>query len=115
MADNSIAMTSAIAKRNDAVSHEQAATRGEESTLTPESCQAEKETAQQAQSSHQVTEGQRENLLYTEDLGFLPVLKDPRYMFYRHHKNQKFDIKNEDVFRATRKLIYWNIWNCYKF
>ena len=45
----------------------------------------------------QVVEGQRENLLYTEELGFLRMRKDPRNTFYRHPKNEKFDVTNEDV------------------
>ena len=32
----------------------------------------------------QAVEGQRENLLHTEELGFLPMQKDPRYTFYLH-------------------------------
>ena len=45
----------------------------------------------------QVVEGPRENLTYIEDLGFLPMRKDPRYTFYGHPKHERFDITNEDV------------------
>ena len=47
--------------------------------------------------------GQRPNLLYTEDLGYIPMQKDPQYVFYRHGKSQKFDIKNEDVLHAIEE------------
>ena len=30
--------------------------------------------------------GQRPNLPYTEDIGYTPMRKDPRYAFYRHGK-----------------------------
>ena len=103
MADNNIVMTSAIEKMDDTVSHHEGATRTGESTPTTEICQAEKKTAQQAPLSQHVVEGQRENLLYTEDPGFLPIRKDPRYTFYRHPKKEKFDIKNEDVLRAIEE------------
>ena len=29
--------------------------------------------------------------------------KDPRYVFYRHGKSQKFDVKNEDVLQAIEE------------
>ena len=48
-------------------------------------------------------EGQPENLLYSEDLGFLPMRKDPRYTFYRHPKQQKFDVKNEDILQTIEE------------
>ena len=47
--------------------------------------------------------GQRPNLLYTEDLGYIPMGKDPRYVFYWHGKSQKFDVKNEDVLQAIEE------------
>ena len=47
--------------------------------------------------------GQRPNLLYTEDLGYIPMQKDPQYVFYRHGKSQKFDIQNEDVLHAIEE------------
>ena len=31
---------------------------------------------------HYTVEGQRENLLYKEDLGFVPMRQDSRYVFY---------------------------------
>ena len=49
-------------------------------------------------------EGQRENLLYKEYLGFVPMRQDPRYVFYRQDKSKKFDIKNEDVFHCLEQL-----------
>ena len=45
----------------------------------------------------------RDNLLYTEDLGFFPMRKDPRYTFYRHPKHEKFDINNEDVLHVIEE------------
>ena len=45
----------------------------------------------------------RENLLYTEDLGFFPMRKDPRYTLYRHPKHEKFDINNEDVLQVIEE------------
>ena len=49
--------------------------------------------------------GQRPNLLYTEDLGYIPMGKDPRYVFYWHGKSQKFDVKNEDVLQAIEEHV----------
>lgn len=49
-------------------------------------------------------EGQRENLLYKEELGFVPMRQDPRYVFYRQDKSKKFDLKNEDVLHCLEKI-----------
>ena len=49
-------------------------------------------------------EGQRENLLYKKDLGFVRMRQDPRYVFYRQDKSKKFDIKNEDVLHALEQI-----------
>ena len=59
--------------------------------------------------------GQRPNLLYTEDLGYIPMQKDPQYVFYRHGKSQKFDIKNEDVLHAIEEHGLLQIWNYYMY
>ena len=104
MADNGIAVTSAIETMDDTVSHQEAAAHTGENTPTAEIHQAEKKTAQEAPMSQHVVEGQWENLLYTKDLGFLPMRKDPRYTFYRHPKKEKFDIKHEDILRAIEKV-----------
>ena len=45
----------------------------------------------------------KDNLLYTEDLGFFPMRKDPRYTFYRHPKHEKFDFNNEDVLHVIEE------------
>ena len=39
---------------------------------------------------HDTVEVQREKLLYEEDLGFVSMRKDPRYIFYRQDKSKKF-------------------------
>ena len=49
-------------------------------------------------------EGQPENLLYKEDLDFVPMRQDPRYVSYRQDKSKKFDIKNEDVLHALEQI-----------
>ena len=103
MADNRIAVTSGIETMDDTVSHQEAAARTRENTPTTEIHQAAKKTAQEAPLSQHVVEGQRENLLYTEDLGLLPMRKDPRYTFYRHPKKEKFDEKHEDILRAIEE------------
>ena len=54
--------------------------------------------------SRYTVEGQQENLLYKEDLGFIPMRQDPRYVFYRQDKSKKFDIKNEDVLQALEQI-----------
>ena len=59
--------------------------------------QTDKDATHQTTPSRHRVEGQRENLIYSEDLGFLPMRKDPRYAFYRHPKQLKFDVKNEDI------------------
>ena len=50
-----------------------------------------------------IVEGQWENLLYLEDLRFLPKGKNPRYTFYCHPKNQKFDMTDEDLLRLIQE------------
>ena len=81
------------------MSHQTATCRGERNP-TSNSHQADQRTAQQTASSAHLLERQRENLVYSEDLVFLPTRKDPRYTFYRHPKNQKFYVKNEDVLQT---------------
>ena len=103
MADNRFAVTSGIETMDDTVSYQEAAVRTGESTPTTEIRQAEKKPAQEAPLSQHVVEGERENLLYTEDLGLLPMRKDPRYTFYRHPKKEKFDVKHEDILRAIEE------------
>ena len=49
-------------------------------------------------------EVQWKNLLYKENLGFVPMRKDPRYSFYGKDKTKKFDIKNEDVLHCLEQL-----------
>ena len=44
-----------------------------------------------------VVEGQCKNLLYTEDVGFLPMQHDPRDTLYRHPNHQTFDVTYKDV------------------
>ena len=70
--------------------------------------QPDKEAAQPTPSVQEVVEGQRENLLYKEDLGFLAMWKDPRYIFYRKPKKKKerFVVKNEDVLYAIEKFQF---------
>ena len=91
MAEITGATTTAI---DDTVNHQvEAATHtGDSSNHTPG--QSTKNATQS--DSYQVV-GQRPNLLYTEDLGYLPMQKDPRSVFYRHEKTKKFDMKNEDL------------------
>ena len=55
-------------------------------------------------------EGQPENLLYKEDLDFVPMRQDPRYVSYRQDKSKKFDIKNEDVLHALEQVELLNYW-----
>ena len=59
-----------------------------------------KKTAHKISSAEPLLESYRENLLYSKDLGFLPMRKDPRYTLNLHLKNKKFDVKNEDVLYA---------------
>ena len=53
---------------------------------------------------HYTVEVQRKNLLYKEDLGFVPMRKDLRYIFDRQGKSKKCDIKNEDVLHCLEQL-----------
>ena len=81
MAQITVAATTAI----------EAATRtGDPNSHTPTQSRRNDTT----QSDRYQIEGQRPNLLYTEDLRYLPMRKDPRYVFYRHEKSKKFHIKN---------------------
>ena len=98
MANCTDATTTAI---DDRMSHQSGA-----ATATGDSCintqnQSSKNT--KGPDRYQIV-GQRPNLLYTEDLGYIPMRKDPRYVFYRHGKSQKFDVKNEDVLQAIEEL-----------
>ena len=81
MAQITVAATTAI---------EGATRTGDPSSHTPTQSRRNDTT----QSGRYQIEGQRPNLLYTEDLRYLPMQKDPRYVFYRHEKSKKFDIKN---------------------
>ena len=84
---------------HDIVSHpREAATRtGDTNPPTTDSHHVEEIAAFTTTFAQPLVEGQRDNLLYTEDLGFLPMWQDPRYVFYRYRKNEKFDVKNKDV------------------
>ena len=101
MANSTDAATSAI---DDTVSHQlvAAACTGD-SNQPSTNDKADKGTAHQTTPSWHLVEGQPENLLYSEDLGFLPMRKDPRYTFYRHPKQQKFDVKNEDILQTIEE------------
>ena len=78
MAYNEHATTTAF-QMDDSMSHHEAAAWMGERNPTSNSHQADKGTAKQAVLSRHKVEGQRESLLYSEDLGFLPMQKDPRY------------------------------------
>ena len=102
MAQKGIAMTSAI-EMDDSMSHptEAAALTGDSNHSKENINQAD--TAATSPPAAQVAEIQRQNLIYTEELGFLPMRKDPRYTFYRHPKKEKFDITNEDVLHVIEE------------
>ena len=100
-ANSTDAATSAI---DDTVSHQLvAATCTGDSNQPSTNDEADKGTAYQTTPSRHLVEGQPENLLYSEDLGFLPMRKDPRYTFYHHPKQQKFDVKNEDILQTIEE------------
>ena len=86
------------------MSHPEAATHTGDMIPPSDGNQVEKENAHTTPLAEPVVESQRENLIYTEDLDFLPVGKDPRYCFYRHLANKTFDIKNEDVVQAIENV-----------
>ena len=92
--------TTTAFQMDDSKSQQEAASCARERNPTSNSHQADQRTAQQTASSAHLLERQRENLVYSEDLVFLPRRKDPRYTFYRHPKNQKFYVKNEDVLQT---------------
>ena len=102
MAYNEHATTTAF-QMDDSMSHHEAAAWMGERNPTSNSHQADKGTAKQAVLSRHKVEGQRESLLYSEDLGFLPMQKDPRYTLYRNPKNQKFYVKNGDVLQTIEE------------
>ena len=97
MAQKSIAITSAI-EMDDPMSHpkQAAAVTGDSNRIKENRNQSDAAAETSPPAAH-VVESPRENLIYLEDLGFLPMRKDPRYMFYRHPKHDRFDITNEDV------------------
>ena len=98
MAQITVAATTAI---DDTVSHqtEAATLTGDTSNQTTTQNTGNNTT----QPDRYQIEGQRPNKLYTEDLGFVPMRKDPRYTFYRHPKKEKFDLKHEDILRAIEE------------
>ena len=51
---------------------------------------------------HYTVEVQRKNLLYKQDLGFVPMRKDLKYIFYRQGKLKKFD---------TNMKMFSTVWN----
>ena len=95
MANSTDAATSAI---DDRVSHQSVATTTHmgDSSIDTET----KATTNTKQSDHFQIVGQHANLLYTEDLGYIP-----KYVFYRHGKSKKFDLKNEDVLHAIEEQV----------
>ena len=103
MAQKEIPMTSAI-EMDDSMSHpmEAAAVTGDSNHPKENRNQADT-PADTSPPAAQAVEGQRENLIYTEELGFLPMRKDPRYTFYRHPKNQKLDVTNEDILHVIEE------------
>ena len=97
MANSTDAATSAI---DDRMSHQSvAAPHTGDSSINTEN---QATTNRKRPDRYQIV-GQRPNLLYTEDLGYIPMRKDPQYVFYRHGKSPKFDIKNEDVLHAIEE------------
>ena len=92
MGNSTDAATSAIDER---VSHQSvAATHTGDSSIDTET----QATTNTKQSDHCQIVGQQANLLYTEDLGYIP-----KYVFYRHGKSKKFDLKNENVLHAIEE------------
>ena len=83
MAQNEIAITSAI-EMDDSMSHsrEAAALTGDMNHPKDDRYHADTVADATPRASQIV-----ENLLYTEELGFLPMRNGPRYTFYRHPKN----------------------------
>ena len=103
MAQKSIVITSAI-EMDDPMSHpKEAATLTGYSNHIKENRNQADTAADTSPPAAQVVEGPRENLIYTEDLGFLPMRKDPRYTFYRHPKHERFDITSEDVLHVIEE------------
>ena len=103
MAQKSIAITSAI-EMDDPMSHpKEAAALARDSNHTKENRNQADTAADTSPPAAQVVEGPRENLIYTEDLGFLPMRKDPRYTFYGHPKHERFNITNEDVLHVIEE------------
>ena len=77
---------------DSSMSREEATVTGEINTQTQENEQTTTTPDVQAAGkppTRSTVEGQRENLLYKEDLGFVPTRKDPRYVFYRQDKSKK--------------------------
>ena len=103
MAQKSIVITSAI-EMDDPMSHpKEAATLTGYSNHIKENRNQADTAADTSLPAAQVVEGPRENLIYTEDLGFLPMRKDPWYTFYGHPKHERFDITNEDVLHVIEE------------
>ena len=103
MAQKSIVITSAI-EMDDPMSHpKEAAVLARDSNHTKENRNQADTAADTSPPAAQVVEGTRENLIYTEDLGFLPMRKDPRYTFYGHPKHERFNITNEDVLHVIEE------------
>ena len=92
---------------DSSMSREEATVTGEINTQTQENEQTTTTPDVQAAGkppTRSTVEGQREKLLYKEDLGFVRTRKDPRYVFYRQDKSKKFDVKNEDVLHCLEQL-----------
>ena len=105
MAQNGNVIKSAIEMDAIASHPKEAAIRtGDNHQPTTENHQGDEIAAHTTLSAPPVVQGQQENLPYSEDLGFLPMRKDPRDMFDIHPKSHKFDIKNKDVLHAIKEV-----------
>ena len=103
MAQNDIAITSAI-EMDHSMSHASEAAPLTGDLNHPKDNRHEVDTAAETTPlPAQVVEGQQENLLYAEELGFLQMRNGPRYTFYWHPKSQKFDVMNEDVLHVIEE------------
>ena len=104
MSQSTVAAPTAIEAIDDTVSHHEESDKhtGDTSIQTPGQLAIDDAT-NTVQTARCQIEGQRANLLYAEDLEYLPMQKDPRYVFYRHPNSKKFNVKNESVLKAIKE------------
>ena len=101
------ASSNVVGKDDSSLSWKQATAAGEDN---PQLQQKDRHTAEKPPVRYTI-EGQRENLLYKEDLGFVPVRQDPRYVFYRRIQGMCFIGKTSGKSLISKMKVFSTVWS----